>query len=284
MNQWVKDKETDVVIKYLYYMMRRQDEKIRDLSAELSNQKQKQQTYDIFDYKWNPVGEWESQENPAIYTQNLKSSEYILNITGLPAEWFQNKKILDAGCGNGKLSYGLCELGAQVVSIDQSSHGIQRVNQFCQSFETHKGYVHDILTPIPDKDFDLIFSFGVIHHTGNTELALKQLSKSCAEKGKVFLMVYGYPEQLPDFYHDVEFLYWHSKMENLSQSEQKEFISRHKNNKNVDGWYDAAGPKIEDHYSYEQLSTLLKKYNFVDIKKTKTSRHPHILATKVTEK
>ena len=190
---------------------------------------------------------------------------------------------MDAGCGNGKLSYGLCELGAEVVSIDQSFQGIQRVNKFCQNFDTHRGYVHDILTPIPDKNFDLIFSFGVIHHTGNTELALKHLSQACAQKGKIFLMVYGYPEQLADFYHDLEFLFWHSQMESLTHSEQKEFISRHKNNKNVDGWYDAAGPKIEDHYSFEQLSVLLEKYDFSDIKKTKISRHPHVLATKVME-
>ena len=56
MNQIKNLNEADLVIRYLYYMMRRQDEKIRDLSTELSNQKQKQQTYEIFQYNWPPGG------------------------------------------------------------------------------------------------------------------------------------------------------------------------------------------------------------------------------------
>ena len=41
-----------------------------------------------------------------------------------------------------------------------------------------------------DNSFDLIFSWGVIHHTSNTENALNEINRVLAPGGKVITMVY----------------------------------------------------------------------------------------------
>jgi 2-polyprenyl-3-methyl-5-hydroxy-6-metoxy-1,4-benzoquinol methylase len=99
--------------------------------------------------------------------------------TGLPATWFKDRSILDVGCGNGRWSYALSRLGARVTAIDASENGVANAQKHCGAFPGFSARGGDLLEPLGvDRQFDLVWSFGVAHHTGNTQLCVANFSEA----------------------------------------------------------------------------------------------------------
>src|SRR5207302_5758951 len=60
----------------------------------------------------------------------------------LPRDFFESKRALDAGCGSGRRTYALAELGAEVVAVDLTCGGLESAHEalgdrpdvaFCQA-------------------------------------------------------------------------------------------------------------------------------------------------------
>jgi len=102
-------------------------------------------------------------------------------------EWFDGKFCLDVGCGIGRWTYALSKLGAEVVAFDFSNTGIRLTKK------STKGYLlkADLLKmPFREKLFDFIISWGVLHHTPNTEISFRKLVPLLKENGIIFIAVY----------------------------------------------------------------------------------------------
>jgi SAM-dependent methyltransferase len=103
------------------------------------------------------------------------------------------KNVLDAGCGNGRLTVGLSEMGLEAVGIDLTS-GFENAYNL-QKGEMIQFVQGDILTlPFKNEAFDFVFSSGVIHHTPDPFLAFRHLSDVTKNNGKLYIFVYKYPE------------------------------------------------------------------------------------------
>src|SRR5438067_13840098 len=77
-----------------------------DKLAELPTQ---QQTRDSFNYQWRSLPEGQAMlSNPK---WKSTAAAQILEYTALPRDWFCGKRVLDAGCGQGRWTYGLASLG-----------------------------------------------------------------------------------------------------------------------------------------------------------------------------
>jgi SAM-dependent methyltransferase len=62
---------------------------------------------------------------------------------------------------------------------------------------------HDLVTlPIPDRSVDLMFSEGVLHHTDNTELAMKALARKVRPGGRFAFYVYAKKAVIREFTDD----------------------------------------------------------------------------------
>jgi 2-polyprenyl-3-methyl-5-hydroxy-6-metoxy-1,4-benzoquinol methylase len=238
-------------------------------------------TRDSFDFQWADTkdGDW-TRNRPEL---KQREPNLVLQFTRLPREWFSGKSALDAGCGSGRFSWALASLGAQVLAIDQSQSGVEHTLSACAEFDGRvRAFRHDLTNPIPTQEtFDLAFSFGVLHHTGDTYTAFKNVASLVKPGGYLFVMIYGEPSP-----NDMGSLQYYSEVERLrratagmSFSERYDYIRAIKG-ADVGGWFDAVSPAISDTHPLHELREWFAKEGFVDF--TRTIEHPnhHIVARK----
>ena len=81
-----------------------------------------------FDYQWGslPTGDWLS-DDPRFGAQveRIISEEEL----AIEPEWFRGRRVLDAGCGNGRWTDGFVRLGCDVTVIDASVNALAHVRE-----------------------------------------------------------------------------------------------------------------------------------------------------------
>ena len=98
-----------------------------------------------------------------------------------------NKKVLDLGCYEGNsLSYYLASNSAKYIGIDLSEKGIDILNQKFKSLPNAFGVSADFLSPeFKEKNFDVIYAYGVLHHFQNTNEIIEKLKEKLNPDGKI---------------------------------------------------------------------------------------------------
>jgi 2-polyprenyl-3-methyl-5-hydroxy-6-metoxy-1,4-benzoquinol methylase len=102
-------------------------------------------------------------------------------------------RVLDVGCGNGRILKILAEQNVKYVGVDQSESLIK----ICQEkYPEYKFAVQDILNlgALGDFDFDYVFCIAVLHHLPGAALrlqALRQLKNKIKVDGKIILSVWN---------------------------------------------------------------------------------------------
>ena len=120
-----------------------------------------------------------------------KLVEQWLALTKLPAEYFKDKVVLDAGCGSGRWTYALASLGAKVVAVDLTEEGVESTYQATAGFENVVVLQASIFhLPFKPMSFDFVVSWGVLHHTPDTKEAFGCLAPLIKPGGSVYIMVY----------------------------------------------------------------------------------------------
>ena len=162
--------ENKEVISYICYELQNIKKILRYLAAESHTYEDTMsQTRESFNYQWGNLNSGDNLIDDDSFLTSVGNT--ITNYTQLPKEWFVNKKIIDAGCGSGRFSFGLNSLGAKVTSFDQSKHGVEELSQMISKHNLEiEVFQQNIFEPIniEKATFDLVWSYGVLHHTGNT--------------------------------------------------------------------------------------------------------------------
>jgi SAM-dependent methyltransferase len=116
-------------------------------------------------------------------------------------------RVLDVGCGNGRLLKVLSERRAKYVGLDQSESLIK----ICQGkYPEYKFAAGDILNlgELSDYDFDYVFCVAVLHHLPGFDSrlqALKQLKNKIKAGGKIILTVWNMWPQKKYFRMNLKF-------------------------------------------------------------------------------
>lgn len=270
------------VVRYLVYEVLEMRKLLRYLAADKINDLPfvRAQTLDSFNYQWGHFnqGEW-MLEGEKFRKEGLKR---LCRFTEKSPEWFRGKKILDAGCGSGRWSYLMCSLGAQVTAIDMSEHGITATKAACTRFDPSiVVFRHNLLEEIPlSPDFDLVWSYGVLHHTGNTYGAFRNISRLVKPGGHIFLMLYNEPtfEDLGGFAYYAETARLRKMLRNKPFETRIEIIRRERPNEDAHGWFDAVSPEINDTYGMDEIETWLIEAGFEDIRRTVDLPTHHVIA------
>jgi len=109
----------------------------------------------------------------------------------IPLDVFKDKVCLDAGCGGGRASVMMCELGAKhVVAIDASEDNCETVMRIREELPIAV-YNSSILDLDYDEEFDIVWCNGVLHHTTNPTEGLRNLVKALKPNGFMWLYLYG---------------------------------------------------------------------------------------------
>jgi 2-polyprenyl-3-methyl-5-hydroxy-6-metoxy-1,4-benzoquinol methylase len=109
---------------------------------------------------------------------------------------WHGKRVLDIGCGIGTDTINFARAGAQVTAVDLSDKSIDLARKRAAVFGSEDeiqfrlGNVEQLSSFVPVEPYDLIYSFGVIHHTPHPDLVLDQLRQFTQPGTTVKIMVY----------------------------------------------------------------------------------------------
>ena len=94
---------------------------------------------------------------------------------------WKGKKVLEIGCGMGTEGINFARHGADYTGTDLS---IESLNLAQKRFEVYnkkgrffEGNAENLSTFVPAEKYDLIYSFGVIHHSPKPNLIIDQIYK-----------------------------------------------------------------------------------------------------------
>lgn len=168
-----------------------------------------------------------------------------------------NKNVLEVGCGIGTAAYYFSKNEANYTGIDLSSKSVELTKQHLtylpEQFNTNNIFEWNIETPLPEKynqTFDLVYSFGVLHHTPNINLALDNIHKILKPDGELKIMLYA-------------------------KNSWKNFMIEG----NLDQYEAQSGCPIANVYTNDEVIQLLSSHNFKDISIEQT----HIFKYKIDE-
>jgi 2-polyprenyl-3-methyl-5-hydroxy-6-metoxy-1,4-benzoquinol methylase len=185
------------------------------------------QTNESFRQKWtNGPASFVSttmDENSEIFSWILKRNGF--NSPSEFEDWLSPRgRILDAGCGNGRIT-GLLRKYSQseseILGIDYSSHEIAKSN-FGSLTNTQFMYA-DLMEDLSSLGtFDLIYCQEVLHHTEDPRYSFHNLVKLLKPGGEIAIYVYKKKSELREFSDD----FVRQAIQDLSFEETREVISQ----------------------------------------------------------
>jgi SAM-dependent methyltransferase len=115
---------------------------------------------------------------------------------------FTGKQLLEIGFGTGTDLLQFARGGAQVTGVDLTPRSIEIARLRFEVYGLTGGFaIGDGETlSFPDSSFDVVYSFGVLHHTPDTERAVREIHRVLKPGGKAIVMLY----------HRASLYYWGS--------------------------------------------------------------------------
>ena len=211
-----------------------------------------------FDEQWKKVmGSEYFDENQGQFEFSEKRVEEFRNLIGISKNGLKDKICLDAGCGPGRWTYAMQELGAQRVdSFDISSEAVSRCKEVNQNTSQK-----DIFELEPSPNYDLVVSWGVLHHTRNTRDAFSKVASQVKKGGMLHVMVY-------DGFRGNTCVEKHKEWEKLS-FEEKIQICKDKVEKvggDIHGWFDAYNPEFNWSHTPDEVKNWFEEEGFGKVK------------------
>ena len=132
------------------------------------------------------------------YFDEVEARKYFVepHIPGFAQfERWRGKKVLEIGCGLGTDSVNFARAGAQLTAVDLSEQSLalcrQRFAVFGLEGQFYSGNAEELSSFVPVEPYDLIYSFGVIHHTPSPERVFAELRKYCGPQTELRIMLYS---------------------------------------------------------------------------------------------
>ena len=149
------------------------------------------------------IGErFEFGKNWAWFLQTLNDSKIDEAVASLQkmleTQSLAGKSFLDIGCGSGLFSLAARRMGARVHSFDYDPQSVECTAELRRryfpddsSWVVESGSALDVPYLKSLGQFDIVYSWGVLHHTGDMWKALDNAASLVAPGGKLFIAIYN---------------------------------------------------------------------------------------------
>jgi ubiquinone/menaquinone biosynthesis C-methylase UbiE len=111
-------------------------------------------------------------------------------------ELARGKKVLEVGVGMGADYLQWLKAGALATGVDISPASIERAQLRCElaGYKNADLHVADAENlPFPDGSFDVVYSYGVMHHSPDTARCIQEAWRVLKPGGEARIMVYHHP-------------------------------------------------------------------------------------------
>ncbi|MGE0423887.1 MAG: class I SAM-dependent methyltransferase [Reyranellaceae bacterium] len=108
---------------------------------------------------------------------------------------WRNRKVLEIGCGIGTDAINFARHGAEYTGVELSQVSLALAQRRFAVFGLEAKWLlcnaETLSNHLAPESFDLVYSFGVLHHTPDPAKALREARKLIAPNGELRLMVYA---------------------------------------------------------------------------------------------
>jgi SAM-dependent methyltransferase len=170
---------------------------------------------------------------------------------------WSGKRVLEIGCGLGTDTVNFARAGADVTAVELSDESAalarRRVELFGLSDRVtiHVGNAEELPSLIGTQPFDLVYSFGVIHHSPHPERILQHIRRYMTPASELRLMVYARISYK---------LFWIMKEENAwDMSRIDELLARNSEAQ--------TGCPVTYSYTERTVADLLAGFTLLDVRK-----------------
>jgi len=110
-------------------------------------------------------------------------------------ELWKGKKVLEIGCGIGTDAVNFARAGADYTGIDLSTESIALAEKRFEVFGLNGKFLQcnaeEASQYLPEANFDLVYSFGVIHHSPNPQAIVHAAHRLLKPGGEFRIMLYA---------------------------------------------------------------------------------------------
>jgi|SRR3989344_1355254 len=115
---------------------------------------------------------------------------------------WRSKKVLEIGCGIGTDTVNFARAGANVAAVELSEESIKLAEERVKLYglenkvKFYLGNAENLSSFVPVEQYDLVYSFGVIHHSPHPEKIFEEITKYLGPESVVKIMLYhkyGWP-------------------------------------------------------------------------------------------
>ncbi|MBI5645186.1 class I SAM-dependent methyltransferase, partial [Candidatus Kaiserbacteria bacterium] len=125
-----------------------------------------------------------------------KAKKSLLGFLELPD--LRGKSMIDIGCGSGLFSYAAHGLGAsKLLSFDYDPNSVAATEAMWEkagkpaNWKVERGSVLDTTYLDTMQQFDIVYSWGVLHHTGHMWEAIRNAARLVAPRGFFYIALYN---------------------------------------------------------------------------------------------
>ncbi len=170
---------------------------------------------------------------------------------------WKNKRVLEIGCGIGTDTINFARAGARVTAVDLSPKSLEIAQQRAEIYGLSDsvrfccGDTEKLDQVVPVEPYDLVYSFGVIHHTPHPDKAIEKIKKYMTPKSELRLMMYSKISYK---------LFWIMKEEGVwDMGKMDELIARNSEAQ--------TGCPVTYSYTFNDLRSLLRGFKILDMYK-----------------
>lgn len=108
---------------------------------------------------------------------------------------WKGKRVLEVGCGIGTDSVNFARARADLTAVDLSEESLalcrQRFEVYGLKARLYCANAEELAMTVPPEPYDLVYSWGVIHHTPHPDRVIESLKHYCGPQTELRIMVYA---------------------------------------------------------------------------------------------